>query len=469
MKIYIKTIVFSILAVTVFSCSIDDIQPVNQLTTEDAIANEATAQLALNGVYDLGRAFDVNFFPLHLAAYGNEGRITGFLTGNRGFNTNEVPVENDFLSGVYNGHYKIINLSNFIIQELEAGKAIGISESRKNEILAQTKFQRAFAHFNLLRYFGEFYDVNSSNGIVVRTTFAAEIEANPRNSVQDVYNVIVSDLQFGIDNGAQFVDHFITGSLASKALLAKVYLYMNEYELAATLADQVINNSEGYSLELSYSDIFTNSFNSTEVIYAPFSGTGSEGGTNMNLINQTSYSTNLEAVADAQVGTATDGDLNGNGANYDPRFSFAYSTGTKGANQQGKYPFANFSTSRNNTMYHLRLGEMYLIHAEAEARRVGGDLTLALTSLNAIRSRATVTAKTLTDAPTLLEDIRQEKLLELFFENGESWFDVVRYDILGNIDATVIKPSIINNNQFVLPIPAQVIIGNSTVTQNPGY
>ena len=136
---------------------------------------------------------------------------------------------------------------------------------------------------------------------------------------------------------------------------------------------------------------------------------------------------------------------------------------------QAKYPFANRSDSRNNTMYHLRLGEIYLIHAEAEARRPGGDLDAALESLNAIRLRAGVDEKTVSDAATLLEDVRQEKLLELFFENGESWFDMVRYDVLGNLDIATVKPTIVSDKQLVLPIPLQVIIGNTNVKQNPGY
>ena len=111
------------LAVTVTSCSIDDIQPVNKLTTENTIRDEASAQLVLNGVYSLGKAFDVSFFPLHLAAYGDEGMITGFLAGSKGFNTNDVPVDNIFLANLYNGQYKIINSANFFNSGIRSAKS----------------------------------------------------------------------------------------------------------------------------------------------------------------------------------------------------------------------------------------------------------------------------------------------------------------------------------------------------------
>ena len=472
MKQYIKNstaVLLFAVAASVTSCSIDDIKPYNKLTTENTIRDEASAQLVLNGVYDLGREFDVSFFPLHLAAYGNEGTISGFMSGSKGFNTNEVPADNIFLANLYSGHYKIINASNFLIQELEAGKAIGIADDKKGEMISEAKFQRAFAHFNLLRYFGEFYDLNSANGIVLRTSFSTTLESNPRNTVADVYKQIEADLVDASAKGPQYVEHFYSGSLAAKALLSKVYLYEKKYTEAATLADEVINNDEGYALEAQYSDIFKNSFNSSEVIFAPLTGPDNEGKTNMYEVIKTSYSQTLRTLADAQVGTTTDGKLTTTGSGYDPRFSFAYSASTKKSNGNGKYPFLNNLSSQGNTLYHLRLGEIYLIKAEAEARKAGGDLDIALESLNEIRLRAGVTAKNLSDKATLLSDIRNEKLLELFFENGEGWFDIVRYVNLGNLTASAAKASLVSPNQFVLPIPLQVLAGNKTIIQNKGY
>ncbi|MDN3724159.1 RagB/SusD family nutrient uptake outer membrane protein [Aequorivita sp. SDUM287046] len=455
-------------AVSISSCSIDDIEPINKLTVENTIRDEASAQQVLNGVYDLGRAFDVSSFPLYLAGYGNEGLIGNGLSGSAGFDTNEVPVENRFMTNLYNAEYKIINSANFLIEELEAGKAVGISDERKAEMISETKFQRAFAYFNLLRYFGQYYDVNSSFGVVLRTTFSSELESKPRNSVQETYNLIVADLEFAAANGPIFVEHFYSGSLAAKALLAKVKLYEGKYAEAAALAEEVINNGEGYALEFNYADIFQNQFYSPEVIFAPFSGPGAEGGSNMNLINRTTYSENLRSLADAQIGAPNDGDLLGAGSNYDPRFGFAYSEETQGVNAQGKYPFASNTASQNNTIYHLRMAEMYLIHAEALIR-AGGDTGIALLSLNTIRDRAGVEPKEFIDIPTLLEDIRQEKLLELFFENGEPLFDLIRYDVLGNLDASAIKPTLTSEDKFILPIPSEVLIGNNSLIQNPGY
>lgn len=455
-------------ALLVSSCGIDDITPHYQLTSENTIRDEKSAQQVLNGVYYQARAFDLGFFPLYLAAYGNEGVISGRLTDDTGFNTNEVVPENRFLANLYNGHYKVINSANFLIEELEAGKAKGITEERKMEMISEAKFQRAFSHFSLLRYFGEYYDQSSSYGIVLRTNFSYEYVASPRNTVADTYALIIDDLEYASENGPEFIEHFYSGSLAAKALLSKVLLYQGNFDAAAVLADEVINNNEGYALEAVYADIFENRFHSSEVIFAPFSGPGQEGGSGMNQVSSTSYSETLRVLADKQVGDVNDGSLEEEGSNYDPRFAFSYAEDTKGFNNHAKYPNQSNAGADGNTLYHLRLADIYLIHAEAVARS-GGDLTIALGSLNTLRDRAGVTEKQLVDLDVLLEDIRQEKLLELFFENGEPLFDLVRYDILGNLNASDVKPTLNNKYKFILPIPAEVLIGNSNMVQNPGY
>lgn len=471
MKNYIYKVSSLLILFTTFfvsSCNIDDIKPHYQLTSENTIRDENSAQQVLNGVYYQARAFDLGFFPLYLAAYGNEGVINGRLTDDTGFNTNEVLPENRFLANLYNGHYKVINSANFLIEELEAGKAKGMTKERKMEMISEAKFQRALSHFSLLRYFGEYYDQNSSYGIVLRTTFSYEYEASPRNTVADTYRLIIEDLEYASENGPEFIEHFYSGSLAAKALLSKVLLYQGDFDSAATISEEVLNNNEGYELEAVYADIFENKFHSSEVIFAPFAGPGQEGGSGMNQVSSTTYSETLRVLADRQIGDANDGSLDDEGSNYDPRFAFAYADATKGFNDHAKYPNQSTAAAEGNTLYHLRLADIYLIHAEAVARS-GGDLTVALGSLNAIRDRAGVPLKQLVNLDVLLEDIRQEKLLELFFENGEPLFDLIRYDILGDLNASDVKSTLSSKYKFILPIPAEVLIGNSNMIQNPGY
>lgn len=469
MKKYIYILIALPLVIMQSGCSVDDIKPINQLTKENAIRDKASAQRILNGVYDQTREFDLGFIPLHLAAYGDAGLIQGNLSGKQGFNNNDVPVENPFLSNLYNGHYKVINSANFLIEELEAGSATDISEEEKKSMIAQAKIMRALMYFKLVRYFGEYYDMSSEYGVVVSTEFSEDKVAAPRNTVQEVYDQLEEDLNYGITNGPSNIEHFLVGKVMAQALLAKVKLYENEYTDAAQLASEVINNGEAYSLEADYSAVFQNTYNSSEVLFAPFHSDGSEGGSGMDQIKSTSYSDYLGSLADTQVNGPADGSLTGTGENYDPRFSYAYADATQGVNEQGKYPFIATASGQNNTIYHLRMAEVYLIHAEAEARKTNGDLSAALTSLNTIRDRAGVDAKQLSDEASLLEDIREEKTLELFYENGEPLFDLVRYGVLGDLNPADIKADLDQEYKYILPIPNKVLIGNDNLTQNPGY
>ncbi|MDR6763679.1 hypothetical protein J2Y38_003903 [Flavobacterium sp. 2755] len=465
---HIKFIYLFICSLSILSCSIDEVKPINQLTDENVIRDKESAQNALNGVYRQWREFNTGFFPLHLAAEGNEGFTTGAISGSTGMNLNQVDPANDYLTSVYNNHYAIINQANIVIEKLENGSAVGIDETSKLQMIAQAKFNRALAYFILLRNFGQFYDLNSTYGVVVRTTFSRDLEAQKRNTVQETYNLIIQDLEYAITNGPKNVKHYYGGSLAAKALLAKVKLTTKDYAGAAALALEVINNSENYGLETSYASIFANTYNSKEVIFAPYTTlTTTEKDVSMNQINRTTFSTILGNLADAQVAGA--GNLTGTGSGYDSRFLFAYSATTKGTNKQGKYPFnSSGTTGTGNTNYYLRLAEIYLVYAEAVVRS-NGDPDLAIAKLNAIRNRAGATLKTFSTNQQLLKDIREEKLLELFYENGECWYDLIRYHSLGDVSAFTEKASLKSVNQFILPIPLQGIIGNKLLEQNPGY
>lgn len=464
----IKHIYLCIFSLSILGCSIDEVKPINQLTDENVIRDQESAQNALNGVYRQWRDFNTGFFPVLLAAEGNEGFITGSISGSTGMNLNEVDPDNEYLKSIYNNHYSIINQANIVIEKLENGSAVGIEESSKLQMLAQAKFNRALAYFNLLRNFGQFYDLGSNYGVVVRTTFSRDVLTQKRNTVQETYNQIIQDLEYAVINGPQNVKHYYGGSLAAKALLAKVKLTTKDYTGAASLALEVINNSENYALETSYATIFSSTYNSKEVIFAPYTTlTTTEKDVAMHQISRTTFSTILGNLADAQVAGA--GVLTGSGSGYDSRFLFAYSATTKGTNRQGKYPFnSSGTTGPGNTNYYLRMAEMYLIYAEAIVRS-NGDSTLALNKLNAIRNRSGATAKTFSTNQQLLKEIREEKLLELFFENGECWYDLIRYHSLGDVSAFIEKPSLTSVNQFILPIPLQAMIGNKLLEQNPGY
>lgn len=476
MKIFSKTLIGLIsLSLAFYGCKIDNIKPMNALTEENVISNEATAQTVLNNVYAKSRMFYFGSASSMIEYLGNGLTNLVPMYGSQNMEINDVRFNDEFITGYYQEQYQMINQANWLVSLLEQGKAVGISEKRKNEMIAEAKCMRAISHFNLLRMYGQFYDLNSSYGIVVRTKPGKGMDNQPRSSVKQSYESIVADLEFAAANGPTGAVHWKVGQTTAKAFLAKVYLYMGRYEAAANQSLEVINNTDGYALENRYADIFLNRFVSKETFFSPFVdgliekvGLGWDG-----PYIQTSYSTDLKQLADAAVAGA--GNLSGAGSGYDPRFNYVYADGSKGPNLNGKYPFYTVNPGGGkpygNTFHTLRMAEIYLIYAEAKARFLRTADADAIARVNEIRKRAGVVLAPIApnDKKALLLAIYQEKLMELVGENGEHWFDIVRYDRLGDISAAATKPSISNANKLIMPIPQIAMAGNKKLVQNPGY
>lgn len=457
------------------SCKIDDIKPSNAITEENVIRDETTAQYVLNSVYVKWRAWNTGSSVIFQGYLSNELIPTAILDEALGMDVNDVTPENGFVLGYYTELYSLINQANWLIESLETGKAPGMSPVRKNEMIAEAKCQRAMAHFNLLRCFGQFYDVNSKYGIVIRLEPSRGLQIEARKTVQESYDAIISDLQFAAINGPKGVAHTKVSNTTAIAFLAKVYLYAGNFSGAQAEALKVMNNTDGYGLEGNFKDIFLKRFESKETLFSPFANGDTEAFQTLVRIQTTLYSNDLEQLANNQVAGA--GNLTGNGSGYDPRFSYAYAINSKGPQFNGKYPyfaddFSHTFPISGLTTYQLRMAEIYLIHAEAKARLATGNTADvdAIADVNAIRSRAGgLNPIAPVNKAALLVAIRQEKLLELFAENGEPWFDIVRFDRLGDLNAATVKPTISNANKFIMPLAKTVMLGNNKLIQNPGY
>ena len=134
-------------------------------------------------------------------------------------------------------------------------------------------------------------------------------------------------------------------------------------------------------------------------------------------------------------------------------------------------------------IYHFRLAEVYLIFAEAQAR-VNNSVTIeALDALNAIRQRSGATNTggdgfevypATISLDQFLEAVRIEKMIELGAEQGEEWFDLVRYDFADGFGAgfqvSDVKAEATDPDKFILPIPEESReAGGDVVDQNPSY
>lgn len=465
-----------ILILSITSCSLDDVKvdDLNVLTEDLLVRDESSAKNVLNKVYESFRREEIALFNAALMVSGNEQKVNQETRLVRFGGNNIDPKEVSPSDGFYNKLYYTINTSNYLISQLEDGKAGDIEEGTKNTILGEAKTLRAFARFMLLRTFGQFYDVNSKYGIVISNKPVTKNDKLPRSTVKESYNAIIKDLTFAINSNELVKPHFYVTQTTAKAFLAKVYLYQKEYIKAEELSKEIIDNaSDDYDLEGSYSDIYDKRWNSKEVLFAPIAKAETENyyGTDLYSDYVLRPTDAFKSLADASDGVLGNGNLDSDtysgvsASGFDPRFILAYQT-TDGEvpYQSPKYPDKYYD---QNTFYFMRIAEVYLIYAEAAARN--NNLSEAVTHINKIRTRAGgITSKNSTDKAEILKFIREEKILELFLEMGETWFDIIRY--IDNGDLTFdVKKSLIKKEQFTFPIPIKAMSGNKNLVQNPGY
>jgi len=432
---------------------VSKIEPVNQLGEDQAITTVNQAQSVLYGTYG-----QLKTFALHTTSPGLYALLGGTMvpgasggTSEASFRDNNVDPQNGTLAGIYSQWYKVLNNANHIIEKTAK---IATTEPRKESLIGEAKFIRALSHFYLLRAFGQFYDMNSTYGIVLKDKPIQSADPQARATVKECYDLIIADLDYAIAKAPSFKSTFYASKQASMALKAKVLLYMKKYSDAATLSAQVIAGGP-FQLETTFGDVFTKKIvNTKEVLFQiPYDDKNDRN--NKAFVFRSSYLPSPSYIAR----------MNG-----DKRAAAALITvGTTMRNNKYNGTTFNSQVLTADTEYFLRLDEMYLIQAEAIVRS-NGNFDDALKAINTIRTRAGMPVLTSNIKAELLELIRIEKILELGAESGEEWFDMVRYAIEDNFDIKSVKPGVTSKDKYILPIPFNSVdLSNKVVIQNPNY
>ena len=123
------------------------------------------------------------------------------------------------------------------------------------------------------------------------------------------------------------------------------------------------------------------------------------------------------------------------------------------------------------TEYYMvfRLAEQYLIRAEARVQL--GQTSLGITDLNALRNRAGLESiSTGLSKEQAVIAVAKERQTELFTEWGHRWFDLKRTGkASGVLSAMPIKQPWKGDYQLLYPIPADEIVRDHFLVQNPNY
>lgn len=174
---------------------------------------------------------------------------------------------NGSVGGAFFNAYIAILRSNTVMQNLDN---VDGEPSEKLRVEAEARFIRAMCHFDLVRLFAQPYGFtpdNSHAGIAIRTS--TDVDNAPRNTVAEVYNFVLADLQFAKEHLPENNEVFATADAAA-ALEALVRFQRHEYDLAYSLANEVLNSGRS-SFDPENVNMFTFPAVSPEAVFYIFS------------------------------------------------------------------------------------------------------------------------------------------------------------------------------------------------------
>ncbi|UZO80959.1 RagB/SusD family nutrient uptake outer membrane protein [Aquimarina sp. ERC-38] len=220
-----------------------DIIQDGELNDQALFTSVDNMQLVLNEVYDQMTVVNEQIVGSQLTdevALGD----AGFPGNTHSF---QIFSTNGFAENIWSQKYLVIDRANRLIRGSEFFTPIDEDLPRYNNILAQARAIRAFAHFQLLVYFSTDITNDSALGVMLSDQVQNIDTDLPRSTVGEVFTFIEEDLAFASTNltnpttGEGSYNFFNTNII--DAMRARMYLYRENYELAEQFADNIINNS----------------------------------------------------------------------------------------------------------------------------------------------------------------------------------------------------------------------------------
>jgi SusD family. len=366
--------------------------------------------------------------------------------------------EKDILVGKtgadWNNRYQRVFISNIILEGLDKLNVSEADTTALKSIKGRAMFVRALALYYLAQGYCAPYNKNTAGkelGIPLRISTDFNVKSI-RSTVEETYKFITDNLKESAEL-LPVTSPYVTqpNKTSAYALLARVYLAMEEYEQALNYANLVLAKSNQL---IDFNTLNANApfpllkFNK-EVIYHDKSTLTTWYSQALHTVDTTLYKSY---------------DLN------DLRRKFYFTNNGpnkilfKGSYDQSAFPFTGIATD-----------EIYLIRSECYART--NELTKALKDLNdLLKSRWSNLVPFVPAAPANPEDalvkILAERRKELIFRNLR-WTDLRRLNkdprfsttLLRNLNNVEYK-LLPNSSRYIFPIPSDAIAA-SGMQQNP--
>lgn len=398
---------------------------------------------------DQGRADDFGYIS---ASFSNDIEAADIVVANNNYNWFSTAAELTSRTPNYANPYMRYKLP---YNQIGVCNELIMGQDEGSNVWAQAKAMRAFAYMNLAQNFAFGYTIDKDALCIPLLTDGVDYTNNPRATVEEVYNYILTDLNEAIEaleaNPVKRTDKTRIDAQVALGLRARCNLAMGNWAAAAADAEKAM---EGYT-PASIADLSAPAFVSLDEknwmwgilqdagvggSYATsaswigsFSGSSYSAGTgcyacvNVLLYNKISdtdvrkgwwVNENLESpLLEGQVwGTAKGQDISTYA--YDDKVEFLPYTNVKFGMKSGIG-----STSNNNDWPLMRVEEMYLIKAEGLAK--SGNKAGAEAALNALMAFRDPNYSVSDRGLTLEDEIWFQRRVELWGEGFGTW-DVKR-------------------------------------------
>ena len=463
-----------------------DLAPENQFTDLTYWSSEDKAQSVLNTAYS--QMFNSSYFFYNEAASDNAYNGRGDAAGAASLASGTYDASLGRIKEEWNNRYAGIKTTNIFLENID--RVPDLSEERRNQMIAEARFLRAFQHFQLMTWFGDIPLLE--NDITIE-----EAQTITRTPKEEVLSFILSELDYAAEVLPTNTEYSAAErgkitSGAAIALKARVLLYEGNWQGVVTETEKLINGGEfgTYGLFPSYEGLFLpqNEYNQEDILslqYVPELRTWGEyfdlaplsAGSRLNAMAPTQELVDSYLMLNGKSidENGSDFDENDPYANRDPRLTATVVyDGYEWENPDGSthtiyiepgsdpdQPLDEYApgSSTTSTGYYLRkyfdpqhqsgmasglnlmlirYADVLLMYAEAKMELGQFDESIWNQTIRPIRERAGFTDPAALNFPSdlnqqeLRELIRNERRIELAME-GLRIFDIRRWEIAEDV------------------------------------
>jgi hypothetical protein len=473
---YNKLIFSSVLLLTQFSCKkVLEVDETNLIAGPNAFLSVGNCEQGVIGAYAiLGTEMNI----LLNSTFSDEVKKSEFYnaatTHEWQYSSQDVTIRDNFTALTPN--YQIIDRVNRVLEALPNADSLKTTDNAalRARVKGEALFLRAYAHFELFRYYCNNYHPDST---AMPYLEAPTMEYQARIKMGPYFEKLKADMAEArtlLPNNLSDVNR--ATKLAAIGLQARVALYMRDWTNAANFSTEYIAGSS-LAGRGAFPGIWTDA-GTHEIAFRLVRNTTNRIGSLFRAVSANA----------SNIGTVTWQPSNKLWNSYDQVNDIRFSTylkdepvlaaGGRPSRIVHKYAGTGYATTNENVANGkvFRTGEMYLIRAEARAEL--GAYTgpnSAESDINELRAARIngYTPEIFASKEAAIAAVMNERFKELAFEGHRFW-DLKRRELpverpaddAPNTNSAVLPAK---NFRFVLPIPDWEVKANKLMTQNIGY